>query len=73
MKFIRFAGYSNNFHLFADSETHSEVAERLGKRVISAGFVRLTNFGLKCYGCSVSLECGVLPDDDEQLHSLLRS
>ena len=72
MKYIRFAGYQNNFHLFSDDEIHSEVAERLGGRVISAGFVEQTPNGLNCYGCSVSLECTSRPDDGEELRTLFK-
>ena len=72
MKYIRFAGHSNNIHLFPDYETHSNVADLLGGRVISAGFVHMTDAGLSCSGESFSLDCESLPDDSQELNSLLR-
>lgn len=70
MKYIRFSGFSNTFHLFPDHEQHREVAISLGGRVVSAGCVKQTEAGLECTGESISLGVGVHQDDSKHLNSL---
>lgn len=45
--------------LFPDSLVHSDVAAKLGPlTVVSAGFVRWSAEGIRCYGHSASLRIG---------------
>jgi len=53
--------------IFPRHERHSDVAERMGGEVVSAGFMSIAGEHVDCFGESESLKLGSRPAKDEQL------
>lgn len=70
MKYIRFADFG--FVIFPAYVKHSDMAQKIGTEVLSAGFVDFTNNGnLHCYGESISLGATSLMTDSVSLQDWL--
>lgn len=65
MKYICTNEGMMEYRLFGDHEKHSDVAEEVGKKVLSAGFVGIDDTGSPyAYGKSTSLNIESQPEID---------
>ena len=70
-KYVRFKDYGFVLWPYSDTTTHLDVAREIGYRVESAGFVTFDHGIPHCYGESISIGIGHLPDDDDALKAQL--
>lgn len=74
LKYINFDGLG--VVIFPRSENHNDMARRIGKDVLGAGFVSTsgkTDSGLECYGRSISLRIGSTLEDQKALDRACRA
>lgn len=69
MKYIR---YKTTVVLFSEDLVHRDVAQALGIKPESAGFVEVEEVGdgayaVRCYGESITLGIGSKPDDSQMV------
>ena len=71
MKYIIFEGefLPEEMHIFFEVTNHGEVAERLfvEDKIISAGFLKINEYGAVCYGHSESLKVDSRPVKDAKV------